>query len=42
VFPESYRYLRDRGIEIVGGVRRDAAHAVMQDYRRRAGTIYNR
>ena len=42
VFPESYRYLRDRGIEIVGGVRRDAAHAVMQAYRSRAGTIYNR
>jgi tRNA(Arg) A34 adenosine deaminase TadA len=42
VFPESHRYLRERGIEIVGGVRRDEARAVMRLYLGRAGTIYNR
>ena len=42
VFPESYRYLRDRGIEIVGGVRRDEARAVMHQYLSHGGTIYNR
>lgn len=41
VFPESYRYLRDRGLEIVGGVRRDEARAVLQLYLSRGGTIYN-
>jgi tRNA(Arg) A34 adenosine deaminase TadA len=41
VFPESYRYLRDRGIEIVGGVSREAARAVLLRYRERGGTIYN-
>jgi tRNA(Arg) A34 adenosine deaminase TadA len=42
VFPASYAYLRDRGIEIVGGVRRDEAQAVLQLYRNRGGAIYNR
>jgi tRNA(Arg) A34 adenosine deaminase TadA len=42
VFPESYRYLRERGIEIVGGVRRCEAQAVLHLYRSRGGTIYNR
>ncbi|MBM3219044.1 MAG: nucleoside deaminase [Candidatus Rokubacteria bacterium] len=41
VFPESHQYLRDRGIEIVGGVRRDEARAVLQLYLSRGGTIYN-
>ena len=41
VFPESYRYLRERGIEIVGGVLREEARAVLQMYQRRGGPIYN-
>lgn len=42
VFPESHQYLRDRGIEIVGGIRRDEAQAVLHRYLSRGGTIYNR
>ena len=42
VFPESYRYLRDRGLEIVGGVRRSEAQAVLHEYLRGGGPIYNR
>ena len=41
VFPESYRYLEDRGIEIVRGVLRDEAREVLELYRRSAGQIYN-
>ncbi len=41
VFPESWRYLADRGIEIVRGVRRDEARAVMEAYRDLDGVIYN-
>lgn len=41
VFPQSYRYLEERGIEIVRGVLRDEARAVMQFYRERGGEIYN-
>jgi tRNA(Arg) A34 adenosine deaminase TadA len=41
VFPESYQYLRDRGIEIVGGVLREEARAVLELYRSRGGPIYN-
>jgi tRNA(Arg) A34 adenosine deaminase TadA len=41
VFPESYRYLEDRGIEIVHSVLRDEARAVLQLYRSRSGKIYN-
>ena len=41
VFPESYRYLEERGIEIVRGVLRDEARAVLELYRARRGTIYN-
>lgn len=41
VFPESYRYLRERGIEIVHGVRQAAARAVLDLYRQRGGAIYN-
>jgi hypothetical protein len=41
VFPESYRYLEDRGIEIVRGVLRDEARAVLELYRARSGKIYN-
>jgi hypothetical protein len=41
VFPESYRYLEDRGIEIVRGVCREDARAVLDLYRQRSGRIYN-
>ncbi len=41
VFPESYRYLEDRGIEIVRGVLRDEARAVLELYQAKSGTIYN-
>lgn len=41
VFPQSYRYLEQRGIEIVRGVMREEARAVLQLYRDRGGLIYN-
>lgn len=41
VFPESYRYLSERGIEIVAGVLAEEANAVLELYRERSGTIYN-
>ncbi|HET9452840.1 MAG TPA: nucleoside deaminase [Gemmatimonadaceae bacterium] len=41
VFPESYRYLEERGVAIVRGVLRDEAHAVLVDYRERGGPVYN-
>ena len=41
VFPESYEYLEDRGIEIVRGVLRDEARAVLELYRAKNGKIYN-
>lgn len=41
VFPESYRYLEDRGIAIVHGVCRDEARAVIELYREKSGKIYN-
>lgn len=41
VFPESHAYLEARGIEIVHGVLRDEANAVLELYRARQGTIYN-
>lgn len=41
VFPESYRYLEDRGIEIVRRVLRDEARAVLELYRSNSGRIYN-
>ena len=40
VFPESYRYLEDRGIEIVRSVLRDEARAVLELYRANSGRIY--
>ena len=40
VFPESYRYLASRGIEIVRGVLRDEAREVLERYAR-SGEIYN-
>jgi tRNA(Arg) A34 adenosine deaminase TadA len=41
VFPSSYRYLEDRGIEIVHDVLRDEARAVLELYRAKNGPIYN-
>ena len=41
VFPESYRYLEERGISIVRNVLRDEAVAVLDRYRAKSGTIYN-
>lgn len=41
VFAQSYQYLRDAGIEVVQGVQRDAAAAVLKQYMQTGGTIYN-
>ncbi len=41
VFPESYTYLADRGIDIVGGLRREEAKEVLELYVSRRGLIYN-
>jgi tRNA(Arg) A34 adenosine deaminase TadA len=41
VFPASYKYLEDRGIEIVRDLLRDEARAVLELYRARSGKIYN-
>jgi tRNA(Arg) A34 adenosine deaminase TadA len=41
VFDESYRYLERDGIEVVHGVCRADAEAVMRDYLERGGPIYN-
>lgn len=41
VFPASYHYLEERGIEIVRDVLRDEARAVLELYRSLDGTIYN-
>jgi tRNA(Arg) A34 adenosine deaminase TadA len=41
VFPESYRYLEDRGIEIVRNMLRPEARDVLELYRAKSGKIYN-
>src|SRR4051812_6879263 len=41
VFPESYQYLEDRGIEIVRNQLRDEAREVLELYRAKSGKIYN-
>ncbi|HSU15078.1 nucleoside deaminase [Longimicrobium sp.] len=41
VFPESHAYLKERGIEIVHGVLRAEAGAVLELYHARKGPIYN-
>ena len=41
VFPESYRYLEDRGIRIERSVLREEARGVLELYRARSGKIYN-
>ncbi len=42
VFPDSYAYLERLGVEIVRGVLREEARAVMERYRQQGGKIYNR
>jgi tRNA(Arg) A34 adenosine deaminase TadA len=41
VFPESYRYLEVRGIEIVRDVAPDEAREVLELYGEKGGTVYN-
>jgi tRNA(Arg) A34 adenosine deaminase TadA len=41
VFPESYEYLRERGIDFEGGVLRDEGRDVLELYRGKGGVIYN-
>jgi tRNA(Arg) A34 adenosine deaminase TadA len=41
VFPESYKYLEDRGITIQRNFLRDDARAVLELYRTKSGKIYN-
>jgi tRNA(Arg) A34 adenosine deaminase TadA len=41
VFPESYKYLEERGVSIVRNVLRDDARAVLEKYRASGGRIYN-
>lgn len=41
VFPESYGYLEERGIDVVRGVLRDESRGVLQQYRDAGGVIYN-
>jgi tRNA(Arg) A34 adenosine deaminase TadA len=41
VFPESFRYLEDRGVEIVHGVLTGEARAVLRMYQERNGRVYN-
>ena len=41
VFPESFRYLEERGIEIVRGVLRETARGVLRQYSGSGGVIYN-
>jgi tRNA(Arg) A34 adenosine deaminase TadA len=41
VFPESYAYLRQRGIDLTAGPGRAESRAVLDEYRARGGIIYN-
>ena len=41
VFPESYRYLEERGVAFTRNVLRDEARAVLEAYRAGGGKIYN-
>ncbi len=41
VFPESIAYVQERGIEVVPGVLRAQARAVLEEYARTGGRIYN-
>ncbi len=41
VFPESYKYLEDRGIKIEHNFLREEARGVLETYRAKGGKIYN-
>jgi tRNA(Arg) A34 adenosine deaminase TadA len=41
VFPQSYRYLEERGVAVVHNVLRNEARAVLEAYRARGGKVYN-
>jgi tRNA(Arg) A34 adenosine deaminase TadA len=41
VFPESHRYVERRGIELRGGVLRADGRAVLEEYVRSGGLVYN-
>jgi hypothetical protein len=41
VFPQSYRYLEERGVAVVRNLLRDEARAVLDEYRARGGKVYN-
>jgi tRNA(Arg) A34 adenosine deaminase TadA len=41
VFPQSYRYLEERGVTIEGALAREEANAVFDLYTERGGAIYN-
>lgn len=41
VFPQSFRYLEDRGVAVTRGVLRQEAAGVLELYRRQGGQIYN-
>jgi tRNA(Arg) A34 adenosine deaminase TadA len=41
VFPQSYEYLTERGVEVVHGVLREEAREVLRLYAHQSGTIYN-
>lgn len=41
VYPASYRYLEERGVDVVRGVLREEAREVFALYRDRGGVIYN-
>jgi tRNA(Arg) A34 adenosine deaminase TadA len=41
VFPESYRYLEERGVAIVRNLLRAEAAEVLEQYRAKSGPIYN-
>ena len=41
VFPQSWKYLEDRGIAIARNVLRGEARAVLEEYRAKGGVIYN-
>jgi hypothetical protein len=40
VFPSSYDYLEHAGVQVVRGVRRGEARAVLEAYRAAGGVIY--
>jgi len=41
VFPASYQYLEERGVEVARNVLRAEAREVLEMYRRNSGKIYN-